>query len=47
MKRTFSNRDRRALALGAVLLLPPLLYRVAVRPYDAAHPHARNAKEKG
>lgn len=42
MKRSFSGRDRRAVLVGAILLLPPLLYRVAIRPYIDALAETRD-----
>ena len=39
---TMSARDRRAVLLGAIVLLPPLLYIWAVRPYRNALADARD-----
>jgi hypothetical protein len=42
MKKSFSGRDRRAVLLGTILLLPPALYRFAVRPYMDALAETRD-----
>jgi len=39
---TMSARDRRAVMLGAIVLLPPLVWLWAIRPYQAALADARD-----